>query len=309
LEDNGIMVILSNDSSELLQLDEQQLSSAERRLRHKIWCRILSLISCLLQTLGDIGTLVEKTLDFVDIHQDRLVASLDIVHQSSVEALEEIEQITGFLYQLSFFAQKWKFRGVHSKILFAAVMLVPYFVYQPSHASKLFPDDKNKVAEPQKNDTSLVDYNILRNALAFVRRLALGGLMETWTPLFSPYLDMKLDQQGVPSIGTLISCQAICMATLRKMTLSEDPKTKKLQGIVLFIIENAVCITVAHVRLFQNSIQQQQIREEIANEVVVFIERLIRDLERLPKKQDLVPSITFLAHAQSIVKGLIRGYH
>jgi hypothetical protein len=140
------------------------------------------------------------------------------------------------LYELSTDSQKWSIREIPQIIISQVASLVHCYVFLPNQLMKITSDGLKLGG----NDEVMLDYamyRVLRNAFSFLRRIVMIGLVESWTPLFSPNLDTRIEQNGIPSLGILISCQAICMANFRKIIIAEEKNShSKVRQVTISII-------------------------------------------------------------------------
>ncbi|CAE1300624.1 NUP188 [Acanthosepion pharaonis] len=94
-----------------------------------VLCLSIDLYASMLTTLKHL--FLKETLDFVGVHQDRLLQSLELSRINLTEpALKEAHATCRFIYQMSFYARDWKFHlpKVLSKLMTSLVYMCQTFV-------------------------------------------------------------------------------------------------------------------------------------------------------------------------------------
>lgn len=94
-----------------------------------VLCLSIDLYASMLTTLKHL--FLKEALDFVGVHQDRLLQSLELSRINLTEpALKEAHATCRFIYQLSFYARDWKFHlpKVLSKLMTSLVYMCQTFV-------------------------------------------------------------------------------------------------------------------------------------------------------------------------------------
>eukprot|EP01102_Stenamoeba_stenopodia_P014780 TRINITY_DN4954_c0_g1_i1.p1 TRINITY_DN4954_c0_g1~~TRINITY_DN4954_c0_g1_i1.p1 ORF type:complete len:457 (+),score=96.72 TRINITY_DN4954_c0_g1_i1:114-1373(+) len=162
----------------------------ERIVYHKTWCKILHLITSLLMITRRTHLaldLVNNAINFVHFYQERIISllSLDLdylqinpnpkIKWLSQAGVEEVEAITGLLYQLSFYVKEWRLINsnavdfLRSKLIHLCAQYSIILLRPTQFAAQLRPISKE---EKQSNDT-LKKINgmllaIVANAMSFV---------------------------------------------------------------------------------------------------------------------------------------------
>ncbi|XP_029640087.2 nucleoporin NUP188 homolog [Octopus sinensis] len=94
-----------------------------------ILCHCIGLYASMLMTLK--YSFLKEALDFIGVHQDRLLQSLEFARINLTEpALKEAMATCGFIYQMSFYSREWKFHlpKVLSKLMTSFVYMCQAFV-------------------------------------------------------------------------------------------------------------------------------------------------------------------------------------
>ncbi|GAB1597640.1 nucleoporin NUP188 homolog [Argonauta hians] len=102
---------------------------SEEQNWENILCHCIDLYASMLMTLK--YSFLKEALDFVGVHQDRFLQSLEFARINLTEpALKEAMATCGFIYQLSFYSREWKFHlpKVLSKLMTSFVYMCQTFV-------------------------------------------------------------------------------------------------------------------------------------------------------------------------------------
>jgi hypothetical protein len=225
---NGIMMTLSNDSFSIFKEISQPYQSGERNRWHRTWCMMISIITSILRTLGHSERFLEQCLEFANIHQNRLMAVMTPPAVLTIGGLEEAERITGFLYQVSHYSERWRlvYNAMATKLQNGIIQLVQHYVLlllQPNLLARaalpVSKDEKRADSVAALPTSTAVPFSqlieqhifiVLRNALSIIRLLTPNPLSKTeqdwqhWIPLFASSLETSVAAPA--SLGILLAC-------------------------------------------------------------------------------------------------------
>jgi hypothetical protein len=280
---NGIMKLYANDSYPLFHDCKTIYSTnGERNLSHKLWCLSLSIITQLIRTLRHSEHFVDQCIEFVVIHHQRIINTLDSTNNITLAYLEELERITALLYELSNYTNRFKLHysqiatSIYQKQVVLTLQHCILILLQPSiisrYAHPVSSHEKQLSKEETVDTTALqlgtltnsisfsqfIEYSLLkalRNCASIIRNLTPNLTSsnlkdedtQVWVPLFAPQLEIS----ATPSLGVLVSVLNTCFATLRKMSAADQASIKEkspkiraseIGHLLLFVIQNILYI-------------------------------------------------------------------
>lgn len=126
---------------------------------------------------------------------------------------------------------------------------------------------------------------VLANILTVIRAVcARDDTGEEVEPVFTHILETSTVVQPVASMGSLLFCLSACMEQLRRKALR--PRTDGQQEVLLYSVEHAVAILVAHVRMYAHArnASAAELKDFVSAtgaEVEGFLTQLEASLERM----------------------------